>query len=91
MYASMVLMCILLSILFLGGYLAPDFINLINDLLNILDRFLKFMSELNESVTDLIDFYESRLYGLSIFFDLISIFISDSLLICSCVLEFILA
>ncbi len=91
MYASMVLMCILLSILFLGGYLAPDFINLINDLLNILDRFLKFMYELNESVTDLIDFYESRLYGLSIFFDLISIFISDSLLICSCVLEFILA
>ena len=50
MYASMVLMCILLSILFLGGYLAPDFINLINDLLNILDRLWKFIFDLEESV-----------------------------------------
>jgi len=49
MYASMVLMCILISILFLGGYLAPDFTNLINDLLNILDRLFEFKNGLQEN------------------------------------------
>lgn len=48
-YASMVLMCILISILFLGGYLAPDFTNLINDLLNILDRLFDFKNGLQEN------------------------------------------
>jgi NADH:ubiquinone oxidoreductase subunit H len=41
-YASMVLMCILISILFIGGYLAPNFTNLINDLLDIIDILLDF-------------------------------------------------
>jgi hypothetical protein len=45
-----VLMCILISILFLGGYLAPDFMNLINDLLNTLDRLFKFIYEVQENV-----------------------------------------
>ena len=49
MYASMVLMCILISILFLGGYLAPNLTNLINDLLNIIDRLLDFRNGIPES------------------------------------------
>ena len=67
MYASMVLMCILLSILFLGGYLAPDFTNLINDLLNVLDILLDFKNELQENVLFYIDLFTfndfSMLYG----------------------------
>jgi hypothetical protein len=49
-YGSMVLMCILLSILFLGGYLSVDFINLINNLLNRLNELLEFIFYLEESV-----------------------------------------
>lgn len=49
-YASMVLMCILLSILFLGGYLSLDFINLTNNLLNSLNELFEFIFYLEESV-----------------------------------------
>ena len=61
MYASMVLMCILLSILFLGGYLSLDFVNLINNLLNTLNELLEFIFYLEQSVRLL--FNTSSLFG----------------------------
>lgn len=72
MYASMVLMCILISILFLGGYLAPDFTNLINDLLNILDRLLDFKNGLQENILFYINLFTFNVF--SILFGFLAIF-----------------
>jgi NADH-ubiquinone oxidoreductase chain 1 len=59
-YGSMVLMCILLSILFLGGYLSLDFINLINNLLNSSNELFEFIYHLERSVR--LIFYTPSLY-----------------------------
>ena len=71
MYASMVLMCILISILFLGGYLAPDFTNLINDLLNVLDRLLDFKNGLQKNVLLIINLFTFN--GFTILFGFLAI------------------
>jgi NADH-ubiquinone oxidoreductase chain 1 len=68
-YASMVLMCILLSILFLGGYLAPDFINLINNLLNTLNELSKFIYYLEDSVRLLLNTQHSLFYVIKYIFN----------------------
>jgi NADH:ubiquinone oxidoreductase subunit H len=64
MYASMVLMCIIISILFLGGYLGPDFINLINDQLNILDILFDFKNGLQERTLFLINVFTGNLFSM---------------------------
>jgi len=57
--------------LFLGGYLAPDFTNLINDLLNVLDRLLDFKNGLQKNVLLIINLFTFN--GFTILFGFLAI------------------